>query len=62
MNVLPTEGITRQVTPPPENTLVPLPEIEKRIVFGPGSWFILISIGILILISILFIYSRRDKV
>jgi hypothetical protein len=59
MNVSPTEEITPLIIPIPNGTLVPSPEKEKRILFGPDSWFIMIIIGIVILSSILIVNSRR---
>jgi len=59
MNVTLTEEVTPQITPLPNGTLGPSPERETRILFGPDSWFIVISIGIVILSSILIINSRR---
>jgi hypothetical protein len=61
MNVTPTEEITPQITPLPNGTLVPSPEKETRILFGPDSWFIMISIGIVILSIFLIINSRRKQ-
>jgi hypothetical protein len=59
LNVTPTEEVTSLISPLPNDTLVPSPEKETRILFGPDSWFIVISIGIVILSSILIINSRR---
>ena len=59
LNVTPTEEVTPLISPLPNDTLVPSPEKEKRVLFGPDSWFIVISIGIVILCSILIINSRR---
>jgi len=59
MNGIPTEEITPPTTTVPNGTFVLLPEKETRVLFGPDSWFIVISIGIVILSSILIINSRR---
>jgi hypothetical protein len=59
INDTPTEEVTPLISPLPNDTLVPSPEKETRILFGPDSWFIVISIGIVILSSILIINSRR---
>ena len=59
LNVTPPEEVTPLISPLPNDTLVPSPEKEKRVLFGPDSWFIVISIGIVILCSILIINSRR---
>jgi hypothetical protein len=61
MNVTPTAEVTLPTNPVPNGTLVPLPEKETRILFGPDSWFIIISIGIVILSIFLIINSRRKQ-
>lgn len=61
MNGIPTEEVTLPITPLPKGTPVSSPEKETRILFGPDSWFIVISIGIVILSSILIINSRRKQ-
>ena len=58
VNGIPTAEVTLPTNPVPDDTVVPLPE-EKRVIFGPDSWFIVISIGIVILSSFLIINSRR---
>jgi len=61
VNVTPTAEVTLPTNPVPNGTFVPLSEKETRILFGPDSWFIVISIGIVILSSILIINSRRKQ-
>jgi hypothetical protein len=61
VNGIPTEEITLPTNPVPNGTFVPLPEKETRILFGPDSWFIIISIGIVILSIFLIINSRRKQ-